>query len=52
MADQAKNEPEFELPAYVLNLLENEEVMEIVAPNYECEELLARFGRRKVPKAA
>ena len=52
MADQAKNEPEFELPAYVLNLLENDEVMEIVAPNYECEELLARFGRRKVPKAA
>ena len=52
MADQAKNEPEFDLPAYVLNLLENEEVMEIVAPNYECDELLARFGRRKVPKAA
>ena len=52
LADQAKNEPEFKLPAYVLNLLENEEVMEIVAPNYECEELLARFGRRKVPKAA
>jgi len=52
MADQAKNEPEFALPAYVLNFLENEYVMAIVAPNYECEELLARFGRRKVPKAA
>ncbi|MCX6603755.1 MAG: hypothetical protein NTV52_09185, partial [Acidobacteria bacterium] len=52
MADQAKNEPEFALPAYVLNFLENEYVMAIVAPNYECEELLARFGRTRVPKAA
>ncbi len=52
MADQAKNEPEFELPAYVLNLLENVQLMAIVAPGYEGEELLARFGRRKVPIAA
>ena len=52
LADQAKNEPEFKLPAYVLNFLENEYVMAIVAPNYECDELLARFGRPKVPKAA
>ena len=52
MADQAKNEPEFALPAYVLNFLENEYVMAIVAPNYECDELLARFGRPRVPKAA
>ena len=52
MADQAKNEPEFELPAYVLNFLENEDVMEIVAPTYKCDQLLARFGRPKVPKAA
>ena len=52
MADQAKKEPEFALPAYVLNFLENEYVMAIVAPAYECEELLARFGRTRVPKAA
>ncbi len=52
MADQAKNEPEFELPAYVLNLLENEQIMAIVAPEYECDELLSRFGRKKVPIAA
>ena len=52
MADQAKNEPEFELPAYVLNLLENEQLMAIVAPHYDCGEILVRFGRRKVPKAA
>ena len=52
LADQAKNEPEFELPAYVLNLIENEQIMAIVAPDYECDELLARFGRKKVPIAA
>ncbi len=52
MADQAKNEPEFELPAYVLNLLENEQLMAIVAPTYECGEILVRFGRRKPPVAA
>ena len=52
LADQAKNEPEFELPAYVLNMLENEQVMAIVAPGYECEELLVRFGRKKAPIAA
>jgi len=52
MADQAKNEPEFKLPAYVLNLLENEQVMAIVAPDYECDELLARYGRKKIPTAA
>jgi len=52
LADQAKNEPEFKLPAYVLNLLENEEVMAIVAPEYEFDELLARYDRKKVPIAA
>jgi len=52
LADQAKNEPEFELPPYVLNMLENEEVMAIVAPGYECEELLVRYGRKKAPIAA
>ena len=52
MADQAKNEPEFELPAYVLNLLENEQLMAIVAPNYDCGEILVRFGRRKPPISA
>jgi len=52
LADQAKNEPEFQLPTYVLNMLENEEVMAIVAPDYECDELLVRFGRKKLPIAA
>ena len=52
MADRAKNEPEFELPAYVLNLLEDKAVMAVIAPNYESEELLVRFGRRKPPIAA
>lgn len=52
LADRAKNEPEFVPPPYVLNLLEAKEVMQKVAPEYESEELLIRFGRRKPPIAA
>ncbi len=33
--DRAKNEPEFELPAVIINLPENEHLMAIVAPNHE-----------------
>jgi hypothetical protein len=52
LADRAKNEPAFVPPAYVLNLLEDNEVMQKIAPDYEVDELLIRFGRRKPPIAA
>ena len=50
LADQAKNEPELKLPGFVLNVLWTEQLMALVVQNYECEELLVRFGgqsRRK-----
>ncbi len=52
LADQAKKEPSFVPPAYVLNFLEDKEVMQRVAPNYDVADLLVRFGRIKPPIAA
>ena len=52
MADQAKKEPSFVPPVYVLNFLEDKEVMQRVAPNYDVADLLVRFGRIKPPIAA
>ena len=52
LADQAKKEPSFVPPAYVLNFLEDKDFMQRLAPNYDVEDLLVRFGRLKPPIAA
>jgi|GEM_PF-572796 len=52
LADQAKKEPSFVPPAYVLTFLEDKDVMRRVAPHYDVEDLLVRFGRVKPPIAA
>ena len=52
MADQAKKEPSFVPPAYVLNFLEDKDFMQRLAPNYDVEDLLVRFGRVKPAIAA
>ncbi len=52
LADQAKKEPSFVPPAYVLTFLEDKDVMRRVAPDYDVEDLLVRFGRVKPPIAA
>ena len=52
LADQAKKEPNFVPPAYVLNFLEDKDFMERLAPNYDVEDLLVRFCRVKPPIAA
>ncbi|MFN9891950.1 MAG: hypothetical protein ACK58M_01780 [Acidobacteriota bacterium] len=52
LADRAKKEPSFRLPEYVLNFLQHKEVMERLAPGYDVGDLLERFGRTPVPKAA
>ena len=52
IADQAKKEPNFVPPAYVPNVLEDKDFMQRLAPNYDVEDLLVRFGRVKPPIAA
>ena len=52
MADRAKKEPNFVPPAYVLNFLEDKDFMQRLAPNYDVEDLLVRFGRVEPPIAA
>ena len=52
IADQAKKEPNFVPPAYVLNFLQDTDVMQRFAPNYDVEDLLVRFGRVKPSIAA
>lgn len=43
-ADQAKKEPNFPLPRYVINFLKNKQVMQKVAPRYDLGNLLDRYG--------
>ena len=52
MADQAKKEPNFVPPAYLLNFMENKDLMQRFAPNYDIGDLLVRFGRVRPPIAA
>jgi len=52
LADRAKKEPSFELPQYAINFLKNKGYMERLAPGYDVGDLLERFGRTPVPKAA
>jgi hypothetical protein len=44
LADRAKKEPDFKLPKYVLNFLQDKEVIDQVAPDYDASELFARYG--------
>ncbi len=52
MADQAKKEPSFVLPPYVVNLLKDNELMSKLAPNYDLGVLRDRYGLGDLPKAA
>ena len=52
LADQAKKEPSFVPPPYVLNFLEDKDFMQRFAPDYDVADLLVRFGRIKPPIAA
>jgi len=50
--DRAQKEPNFELPEYALQLLQDNDLMQRLAPGYDVGDLLERFGRTPVPKAA
>lgn len=52
LAERAKKEPSFQLPEYVLTVLANKNLMDLVAPNYDPEDLLKRYGLSQYPKAA
>jgi len=52
LADQAKKEPSFVPPPYVLNVLNDKPLMSRMAPNYDLGDLLVRFGLGDLPKAA
>ncbi len=52
LAERAKNEPSFKLSEYVLTVLANKNLMDLVAPNYDPEDLLKRYGLTQSPKAA
>lgn len=52
LAEKAKKEPSFQLPEYVLTVLANKNLMDLVAPNYNPEDLLQRYGLTQYPKAA
>ena len=52
LADQAKNEPGFVPPQYVINLLFCQEVMDQIAPGYDFGDLLERFADKRLPEAA
>ena len=52
MADQAKKEPSFVLPLYVVNMLNDRELMSKMATDYDLGDLLDRYGLMDPPKAA
>jgi len=52
LAERAKNEPTFQLPEYVLTVLTNKPLMDLIAPHYDSEDLLKRYGLSQHPKAA
>ena len=51
-ADRAKNEPSYELPHWVVEVILNEELMAEIAPGYNVEELLEKLTAASVPLAA
>jgi len=51
LADQAKNEPNFPLPAFVIELIHNEPLMKRAAPQYDGRELRKRYPK-PIPKFA
>jgi hypothetical protein len=52
LAEKAKNEPNYPLPEYVLTVLTNKHLMDLVAPDYDPGDLLKRYGLTQYPKAA
>ncbi|MFN9084749.1 MAG: hypothetical protein ACK5XD_07180 [Acidobacteriota bacterium] len=52
LAEEAKNEPSFKLPEYVLTVLKNKHLMDLVAPGYDARDLLKRYGLTQDLKAA
>ena len=51
-ADRAKNEPSYEMPPWVVEVILNEELMAEIAPGYNVEELLEKLTAASVPLAA
>ena len=51
-ADRAKNEPNYELPRWVAEVLLNEELMAEIAPGYDVEKLLEILTAAAIPLAA
>ena len=52
LADQAKNEPNFPLPAFVVEVIWDQELMKRVAPHYDARELRKRYPQPISPVAA
>ena len=51
-AGRAKNEPNYELPRWVANMLLDEELMAVIAPNFDVAALLEKLTVTPVPLAA
>ena len=51
-ADRAKNEPNYQLPHWVSEMLLNDELMAEIAPGYGVAELLEKLTAAPIPKAA
>jgi len=51
-ADRAKNEPNYELPRWVANMLLDEELMAELAPTYDVIALLEKLTVTPIPLAA
>jgi hypothetical protein len=51
-ADRAKNEPSYELPRWVAEMILNEELMAEIAPGYNVDELLEKLTAAPIPRAA
>jgi hypothetical protein len=52
LADRAKKEPDYDLPRYVLNFLQDKEVIDQMVPGYDAAELFERYGIKVPPIAA
>lgn len=51
-ADRAKNEPGYELPHWVAEMILNDALMAHLAPGYDCQELLEKLTEPGPPRAA
>ena len=50
--DRAKNEPNYQLPSWVAEVILNEELMAEIAPGYDVDQLLEKLTAAPVPLAA